>query len=312
MKKGAAAKQWLTPDFPILYSFTELPVRGERRAKPAEKEKTMIQFRIDEERCIQCGECAADCPAGVIALDDYPKITNEAGCIQCQHCLAICPTGAVSILGKDPDASIELQSHLPDAEALTVLIKGRRSVRRYKENNLAPELIDELLEVACHAPTGVNAQGVLFTVVRDRAVMQRLREEIIAQLAGLKEEGKMPQGFVGQYLGFTVSAWQKEGRDILFRGAPHLLITSAPKNNPCPVQDTHIALTTFQLIAQARGVGTVWDGIFMMALSLLPGLAERLGIPEDHAIGYAMAFGEPAVEYHRTVQRGPARVNVVA
>jgi len=24
-----------------------------------------------------------------------------------------------------------------------------------------------------------------------------------------------------------------------------------------------------------------------------------------------MAFGEPAVEYHRTVQRGPALVNVV-
>jgi len=272
----------------------------------------MIQFRIDEERCIQCGECAVDCPAGVIALDDYPKITNEAGCIQCQHCLAICPTGAVSILGKDPDASIELQGRMPNTEELSVLIKGRRSVRRYKDNNLAPELIDELLEVACYAPTGVNACGVLFTVVRDRAVMHRLREEIIGKLIRLKEEGRMPKGFVGQYLGFTVGAWQKEGRDILFRGAPHLLITSAPKNNPCPAQDTLIALTTFQLIAHARGVGTVWDGIFMMALSLLPDLAGQLGIPEDHTIGYAMAFGEPAVEYHRTVQRGPAKVNVVA
>jgi len=28
------------------------------------------------------------------------------------------------------------------------------------------------------------------------------------------------------------------------------------------------------------------------------------GIPENHIVGYAMAFGEPAVEYHRTVQRG--------
>ena len=45
----------------------------------------MIQFRIDEERCIQCGECAEDCPAGVISMDDYPKITNEEGCYRCQH-----------------------------------------------------------------------------------------------------------------------------------------------------------------------------------------------------------------------------------
>jgi hypothetical protein len=49
----------------------------------------------------------------------------------------------------------------------------------------------------------------------------------------------------------------------------------------------------------------------MMALSLYPGLGTRLGIPEDHIVGYAMVFGEPEVEYHRTVQRGPARINVV-
>ena len=98
---------------------------------------------------------------------------------------------------------------------------------------------------------------------------------------------------------------------MIFRGAPHLILASAPQASPCPVQDTHIALTTFQLIAHAKGVGTVWDGMVMMAISLIPGLASRLGIPEDHSIGYAMVFGEPAVEYHRTVQRGPANVNVV-
>jgi hypothetical protein len=64
-------------------------------------------------------------------------------------------------------------------------------------------------------------------------------------------------------------------------------------------------------MAHARGVGTVWDGMFMMALAVCPGLAARLGIPENYIVGSAMAFGEPAVEYHRTVQRGPASVNVV-
>ncbi|MBF0330284.1 MAG: nitroreductase family protein, partial [Nitrospirae bacterium] len=76
-------------------------------------------------------------------------------------------------------------------------------------------------------------------------------------------------------------------------------------------QDANIALATFQLMAHASGVGTVWDGLFMIALSLLPHLSARLGIPGDHVIGYAIAFGEPAVEYYRTVQRGPAQINVV-
>ena len=112
----------------------------------------MLDFRIDEERCIQCGECVLECPAGVIAMDAYPEMTNEAGCFQCQHCLAVCPTAAVSILGKDPDASAELKGNLPDPAHLATLIKGRRAVLRYRDKDLAPELIDHLLEVSCHAP----------------------------------------------------------------------------------------------------------------------------------------------------------------
>lgn len=271
----------------------------------------MIQFRIDEERCIQCGECAIECPAGVIAMDGYPRMTDEAGCFQCQHCLAVCPTAAVSVLGKDPDASTVLAGNMPDPAGVATLIKGRRAVRRYREHDLAPELIDRLLEVSCHAPTGVNARSVLFTVVRERVVMNRLRDHLVARLVKLKDAGELPAGLAGNYLGWTAKAWQEEGKDILFRGAPHLLITSAPADAPCPAQDTLIALTTFQLIAHAHGVGTVWDGIFMMALAACPEVVARLGIPGNHTLGFAIAFGEPAVEYQRTVQRGPALVNVV-
>jgi nitroreductase/NAD-dependent dihydropyrimidine dehydrogenase PreA subunit len=271
----------------------------------------MIQFRVDEERCIQCGECEVECPAGVISMEEFPKITDEQSCFQCQHCLAVCPTAAVSILGKNPDESEPLAGNMPDPARLAMLIKGRRAVRRYKEEDLPHELIDELLEIACHAPTGVNARSVLFTVVKERAVMNSLRAEVMARLAKLKDGGQLPEGFIGRYLGWAVKAWQEEGKDVIFRGAPHLLVTSAPQDAPCPVQDTHIALTTFQLMAHARGVGTVWDGLFMMAISLCPDLVPRLGIPENHTLGYAMAFGAPAVEFHRTVQRGPAKVNVV-
>jgi nitroreductase/NAD-dependent dihydropyrimidine dehydrogenase PreA subunit len=271
----------------------------------------MIQFSISEELCTQCGECAADCPAGIIVMDGYPKITDEELCYRCQHCLAVCPTGAVLVLGKNPEASTRLSGNIIDPSQLEILIKGRRSVRRYTDKELPQSLIDELLEIACHAPTGVNSQSVLFTVVREAKVMAGLREEVMSRLAKLKEAGKIPEGFIGQYMDMALKGWQEEGKDIIFRGAPHLLMTSAPKDSPCPVQDTHIALTTFQLVAHSRGVGTLWDGLFMIVLSLMPDLTTRLGIPDDHMLGYAMAFGEPAVEYHRTVQRGPARVNVV-
>jgi len=45
-----------------------------------------------------------------------------------------------------------------------------------------------------------------------------------------------------------------------------------------------------------------------LGTELLPELCGKLGLPDNHKLGYVMAFGLPEVHYHRTVQRGPARI----
>jgi len=119
-----------------------------------------------------------------------------------------------------------------------------------------------------------------------------------------------------EHLGFfagLVKLWQEKGIDTLFRGAPHLIITSAPKNCPCPEQDCIIALSYFELFAHSLGLGTIWDGFAKRAfVDLIPDLAAKLGVPADHHLGYVMAFGKPAVEYHRTVPLRPAAINRVS
>ena len=270
----------------------------------------MIDFRIDSEKCIQCGECAADCPAGIIFMNDLPVMSDEGRCYRCLHCYSVCPVGAVSILGLTPEGG-EPARDLPSPAQMKDLITWRRSVRRYRDENVPAALIDVLVETACHAPTGVNAQGVVFTVVRDKAFMDTLRRETLKRLGSMVDAGKLPDGLVGQYLGFAVRAWRTEGRDAIFRGAPHMLLTSTSPGVPCPVQDVHIALATFELLASSHSLGTLWDGMFMMALAVCPELRETLRIPADHALGYALLFGRPAVQYHRPVRRGPAKVNIL-
>ncbi|MGQ9745726.1 MAG: nitroreductase family protein [Dissulfurimicrobium sp.] len=109
-------------------------------------------------------------------------------------------------------------------------------MHRYRDKDLNPELIDKLLEISCHAPTGVNARSVLFTAVRERAVMNRLRYHI----AQVQKAETLPKDLRSKYLDLVVNAWRQEGKDILFHGTPHLIITSAPSNAHCPVQDTLI------------------------------------------------------------------------
>ncbi|HWR01411.1 MAG TPA: nitroreductase family protein [Chlorobaculum sp.] len=272
----------------------------------------MIEFELNREICAQCGDCAGDCPARIIVMegDGFPAIIaeKESTCYRCQHCLAICPKGAISILGFRPENSRLLKGGYPEPDKLETLIKGRRSVRRFVAENLKPELLQHLLDVAWHAPTGVNSRQVRFTVLDDMAKVARLRDEVMAGLVRLQNDRMLPKGF--EYFSNFITIWEKHKVDLIFRDAPHMLITSAPKNDACPKEDSMIALAYFELFAQSNGVGTLWDGLAKWAIDgLLPETRQLLGIPEEHLLGYVMMFGKPAVHYTRTVQHSPALIH---
>ena len=272
----------------------------------------MLAFTVNQQTCTRCGQCVADCPPRIIDLPEggFPVIApdKEAACYKCQHCLAVCPTAAVSLLGLTPEASRPLAGAYPAPEQLETLIKGRRSVRRYRDENLEPALLQHLLEVAWHAPTGVNSRQVRFTVVDDRAKLATLRDEVMAGLGKLVRDNALPEK-LSFYADF-VRVWEEKGLDVIFRGAPHLLVASAPHHVASPLPDCLIALAYFELYAQTCGVGTVWNGLAKWAINdLLPLTRTRLGIPPDHLFGYAMAFGWPAHRYARTVQHGPPLIS---
>ncbi|CCH50064.1 nitroreductase family protein [Pseudodesulfovibrio piezophilus] len=272
----------------------------------------MFQFEVDSELCIGCGECAADCPYSVIEMvDDFPTISEEKSkqCIECQHCLAICQPGALSIFGLDPAQSMALPGKPLDPAELELLMLGRRSIRRYKDEPVNPALLDSILEVVRHAPTAVNQRGTVLTVVEDKEAMDALRTRIYDALRQKRDAGELPEEM--KFFAGVVKAWDA-GKDILFRGAPHFLVVSNPADSPAPVADSLIAMNYFELLASAHGIGTVWDGLAKWALTIVvPEVASMLNIPDNHEIGYMMAFGMPAIRYHRTVQRPGGVVNKV-
>jgi nitroreductase/NAD-dependent dihydropyrimidine dehydrogenase PreA subunit len=274
----------------------------------------MLDFTIDVETCIGCGQCSTDCPAMIISMETgVPAIAQdlEQFCIRCMHCVAICSEGSVSILGYGPDEGMVLPSEkMPKPEQLEMLIKGRRSMRNYREENIDPSVIEKLIEVAGHAPSGHNDRELLYTLVDDKGIVYDIREEAFAGLEKLIKEEKLPEGM--EMFVDIMEAWKISGNDILFRGAPHLLIVSALEESASPLHDSIIALTTFEMYAQSMGVGTIWNGLATLTIAeLVPSLKKRLGIPEDHKIGYVMGFGYPAIQYERTINRAMPKVNRV-
>ncbi len=264
-----------------------------------------LQFRVDQELCVGCGECAQDCPMGYIEMkDDVPTISkeNEEQCVRCQHCFAVCSTGALSVLGNNPQDSLFSKEDFPSAEQMIALMKGRRSVRSYLKEPVSPEDISTLLETVAYAPTAVNNRQVMFTIIENVDIMDTLRQDVYSTIEAKVQDGSIPEG-MEFYIDLIAKA-QANGNDAIFRGAPHLLIASSPKDSPSPVADCIIALSYFELLATSMGLGTLWCGLAKWALMMIaPELLSRFHIPESHEIVYMMVFGHPAVSYPRSVKR---------
>jgi nitroreductase/NAD-dependent dihydropyrimidine dehydrogenase PreA subunit len=264
----------------------------------------MLDLVIDGEKCTRCEQCVRDCPLAVLVMDQgvpYVGEDKEEKCIECQHCLAVCPTGALGIFGLKPEDSLPLAGYLPAPVEMETLIKGRRSIRRFQREPVDSATIEQLLKIATHAPTGVNARKVLFTVVEDQQTMEQVKHATMEGIRKAVQEESLPKG--KEFYGGILRAWDK-GADILFRKAPHLLIVSADGKAPTPMADGFIAMTTFEMMAATLGLGTLWDGLAKWAMvDLNTELRVQLGIPESHELVYVMLFGKPAVTYHRTVQR---------
>ena len=274
----------------------------------------MLNFKVNPSTCIRCGQCVQDCPSRIIEQTGQavPAIRpeNEARCIRCQHCLAVCPTAAIGIFGRDPANSIPLTSgSFPALDQMINLVRGRRSIRQYRDENVNPDLLNKLLAALGNAPTAVNRMDLTFRVIADKSVMARLRAQTLAGLQEAIQAGRIPDEQA--YLVQAVPAWHERQIDVIFRGAPHMLAVSAGPESICPAEDVNLALAYFELLAQSAGIGTVWCGLARMALEALPSVKASVGIPAGHYY-YTMLFGMPAVRHCRTVQRDdPARVRQI-
>lgn len=54
------------------------------------------------------------------------------------------------------------------------LLKNRRSIRRYKPDQVPEDLLDAVLEAGLYAPTGMNRQNVVMVAVRDKETRDQL------------------------------------------------------------------------------------------------------------------------------------------
>ena len=140
---------------------------------------------------------------------------------------------------------------------LLEIMAGRRSIRRYREQAVPRELLEELLEAACWAPSADNAQPWHFiALTRQEEIasmaetLERVSEEIRPHLAELFPDHP-------RVVERTTAFLRRLG------GAPVYVLVFLRKDYGAQVRDSMLesaaaAIQNFLLAAHEKGLGACW------------------------------------------------------
>jgi nitroreductase len=171
-----------------------------------------------------------------------------------------------------------------EIQVLEKLIKGRRSIRRWKESDVPDALLKQAVELATWAPNGGNYQGWHFKVVKNRDIINKMA---VAVQAAADKVASWPEA----------ASWQEDAQRnrknaSFFRSAPVCIavfareyrsvmdkiliaresldsearqILAFRKTAPTSIQSAAAAVTTMLLAFHQMGLGAVWLGAPLMA-----------------------------------------------
>ena len=266
---------------------------------------------VDESKCKKDGICARECPMAIIKLKDkenHPELVpgGEQFCLICGHCLAVCPHGALNhaLIPLEDCPPIRRDLAVSEAQAVQFL-RSRRSIRFFKDKPVEKEKIQRLIEIGRYAPTGSNSQMVEWLVLTDPGKIKEMARLTVDWMRALIQ--KNPQGPPAPYMPLLVAAWDA-GYDAVLRGAPALVVASAPKEAGNGMVDLTLALSYLELAAPTTGIGTCWAGLLQGALLAHLPLKNALGIPAGHSHHYPMMLGYSKAKYFRLPERKPPKI----
>lgn len=149
------------------------------------------------------------------------------------------------------------------------VIKGRRSIRKFKDKTLDKSLINDLINAAQFAPSAGNLQARDFIIVMDKKTKQ-----LLAQAA-------FGQSFIEQAPVVIVVVASIDRSSRVYRSRGELYA----------VQDASCGIENLLLAAHSMGLGACWVGAFDDNM-----VCKLLGIPDKSLPAAIIPVGYPAEE----------------
>lgn len=162
-------------------------------------------------------------------------------------------------------------------------IVTRRSVKKYKSEQISRQELDTVLEAGLYAPSGRGMQSPVMVAVQEKETM----EKIVRMNAAVMGTESNP-----------------------YYGAPTVILVFAPKDRNTYVEDGSCVLDTMMLAAHSIGLSSRWIHREREMFETEEGkeLMKKWGIPENFAGIGALALGYADCELPAPPARKEGRI----
>lgn len=162
-------------------------------------------------------------------------------------------------------------------------ITGRRSVRSFTRAAVDPILIEHLIDAAVQAPSAMNRQPWLFSVVRNQRTLHAISHEAKLHMLATVEAGQESD---------QLHAMLTDINFHIFYHAPALIVISAREAAPWAIEDCALAAQNLMLKAHSLALGTCWIGFAQSFLNSSQGKS-ILNLPGNCLTVAPIVVGHP-------------------
>jgi nitroreductase len=109
----------------------------------------------------------------------------------------------------------------------------------------------------------------------------------------------------------AIADWEENERDLLFFGAPAVILVGSKPGASTPAEDALLATQNMLLAAHAMGLGTCLVGFAVAALKRDAGMRKRVGLPGEESIHAVVAVGHSDRTFERIARRRTPVIRMV-
>ena len=187
------------------------------------------------------------------------------------------------------------------------IIRTRRSIRSYSEEQIPDEKLKDILEAAVHAPSGSNSQTWLFTVLQNTEMLKTLNEYVRKSFLNLEVSENTYRSMVGGKKASLNANYN------FYYDAPTLIIASNDNSYPNAMADCAAALQNILLTAHSLDLGACWINqlTWFGNEPEIRKLLTELGIPSNHMVCCSAAVGFPVGNNPKLSPRKDGTIHII-